>query len=172
MKHALRLVDYIDHMQQAAVQAIVFAESMDKAAFLGDPAHRVPLSTSCWYWARPQAVCCPNMRRSPNSTSTSLGAPSARRATLLHTATSTSIWMWFGTRCRRRYRNSSSCCLQCRMPPSALWHRVIPLPPLREAQRRVKAPTSFVIAQRDLAIPLCPAETRIVAAPFQSLVAG
>lgn len=37
MKHALRLADYIDHMQQAAVQAIGFAESMDKAAFLGDP---------------------------------------------------------------------------------------------------------------------------------------
>ena len=37
MKHTLRLADYIDHMQQAAVQAIGFVESMDKAAFLDDP---------------------------------------------------------------------------------------------------------------------------------------
>lgn len=37
MKHTLRLADYIDHMQQAAVQAIGFVESMDKTAFAGDP---------------------------------------------------------------------------------------------------------------------------------------
>ncbi|MGF6527661.1 HepT-like ribonuclease domain-containing protein [Variovorax sp. PvP013] len=37
MKHTLRLADYIDHMQQAAAQAIGFVERMDKAAFLGDP---------------------------------------------------------------------------------------------------------------------------------------
>lgn len=36
MKHAPRLADYLEHMQQAAAQAIAFVEGMNRAAFLND----------------------------------------------------------------------------------------------------------------------------------------
>lgn len=36
MKSALRLVDYLGHMQQAAQQAVGFVERMDKNTFIAD----------------------------------------------------------------------------------------------------------------------------------------
>ncbi|RYF82657.1 MAG: DUF86 domain-containing protein [Comamonadaceae bacterium] len=36
MKHALRLADYLQHMQQAASDAIGYVEHMDRAAFIQD----------------------------------------------------------------------------------------------------------------------------------------
>lgn len=36
MKHMLRLTDYLEHMQQAAAQAIGYVENMDKAGFVED----------------------------------------------------------------------------------------------------------------------------------------
>lgn len=36
MKHELRLADYLEHMQQAAAEAIGFVENMDKTTFIDD----------------------------------------------------------------------------------------------------------------------------------------
>jgi len=36
MKSTLRLADYLEHMQQAAADAIGFVENMDKTTFIGD----------------------------------------------------------------------------------------------------------------------------------------
>lgn len=57
MKSALRLVDYLGHMQQAAQQAVGSVDRMDKNTFIADRLTQQACSSTSWSWARQPGMC-------------------------------------------------------------------------------------------------------------------
>lgn len=106
MKHTLWLADYIDHMQQAAIQAIGFVESMDKAAFVGDPRTQSAVVYKLMVLGKAAAnILAHDAAFAAAHVDVPWRTIRATR-TVLRTATLTSTWTWSGTRCKRHYPNS------------------------------------------------------------------
>ena len=95
-----RLDDYLDHMRQAASDALIFVEGLNRDEFFDDKRTQQAVVMSLIIIGEAatkiMAVMLSSQRRIP----TCRGAACAVCATVSLTATSISILKWYGTRSR------------------------------------------------------------------------
>ncbi len=112
-----RLLDYLDHMQQAATDACGFVEGLGKDDFLEDKRTQQAVIMSLIIIGEAATKVMDSYASSRWPTRKCHGAACVACATASLTATSTSTSTWCGRRYRRRCRICSRYCPPCaRMP--------------------------------------------------------
>ena len=114
-----RLIDYLEHMQQAAMDACAFVQGMAREDFQQDKRTQQAVIMSLIIVGEAATKVMTAMRTSLRSTHRCHGAVCAVCAIAWPTVTSTLTWTWCGTPCRTRCQSCCVNCLPCGHPLTA-----------------------------------------------------